>query len=183
MKVLGLDVATKTGWAVYDLKRPVSAIRAGSFTCIGDTVFDMLWDMRTKLPPILREHAPDFVAIEAPLEHAPKFKKMVKTLYGEEEVEASMSVATIAMTNRLCGCAAGIVMGLNIPSVEVRAQTWQSKTIPKSIVGPPKKRVSLFCTAMKIAGGNADARDAALIALWCAGHCQELKTIQNARQQ
>jgi len=36
LRILGLDVATTTGYALYDPAAPVSAIKAGKFRCAGD---------------------------------------------------------------------------------------------------------------------------------------------------
>ncbi|TWG90343.1 Holliday junction resolvasome RuvABC endonuclease subunit [Mesorhizobium sp. J18] len=181
MIILGLDVATKLGWAVYDTSKTPSSIISGSIKLEGDNAFEKAQDMRRKLPKLIREHQPDFAAMEAPLEFAPQFKKMQRTLLGEEETTSTINSKTIAMLNRLAGAAQMAVQGQNVRCIEVRPQTWQT-IIPKTITGKPKQRAQQFCDMLKIVSPNMDARDAAIIAYWAAGHCQELRLLQRARE-
>lgn len=180
MKIMGLDVATQTGWALYDLDRPPSSIVCGSFKCEGQGAFAKVSSMRQKLPGLLRKHAPDFVAIERPLDRIIQHKKIKKDMLGQEEVVSTVNPATVMQLNRLMASAQTVVEGFNIPCCEVAPRTWQS-LIPKSITAKDSKhRVRYFCESMNIEGGNADSRDAAVIALWAAGHCQELRMMQRA---
>lgn len=181
MIILGLDIATTTGWAVYDTDKTPSAIISGSFKLQGDTPFERVRYMRSHLPKLIKEHRPDFAAIEAPLEIAPRFKKAKTDLLGSEEQETTINSKTIAILNRYAGAAEMAVMGNNIPCVEVRAQTWQT-IIPKNIKGKPKQRAKAFCDMLKIVSPNMDSRDACVIAMWAKGHCQELKLMQRAGQ-
>lgn len=180
MIILALDVASKCGWAVYDTDRPPSAITSGSLQFVGDNAFEKVADMRRKLPRLIREKKPDFVAIEAPLAHIPTFTKKTKTMFGEEEESSTINPGTIMQLNRLAGAAQMAVVGQNVQCVEVRAQTWQ-KVIPAHIKGPTKKRAAAYCDMLKIVSPNMDSRDACIIALWCAGHCAELKMLERAR--
>lgn len=73
--ILGLDVATTTGWAVrYSWKNP-SAIKCGTFYVGENSKGDKIsWEEKYALAAncvynLIREHNPDFVAIEAP-EHS-----------------------------------------------------------------------------------------------------------------
>lgn len=179
MKILSLDVASKLGWAVYDVDKTPSAILSGSIKLEGDGSFEKAHDMRRKLPKLIRDHRPDFVVMEAPLEFAPQFKKTRQTLLGEEEITSTINSKTIAMLNRLAGAAQMAVQGQNVPCIEVRPQTWQS-VIPRSITGKPKQRVQAFCEMLRIVSPNMDSRDACVIAYWAAGHCQELKLMSRA---
>lgn len=181
MRVMGIDPASSLGWAVYDLDRPPSSIVCGSIKFLGENAFAKVSDIRRKLPKLFRDHKPDFVAIEAPLEIAPQFKKKVKTMFGDETEEVTtINSRTIAQLNKISGAVCMVVLGQNIPCVEVRAQTWQT-IIPKSFQGKPKARAKAFCDSLKIVAGNIDSRDAAVIALWAAGHSQQLKLLQRAR--
>lgn len=181
MIIMALDVATKTGWAVYDTDRPQSSILTGSFRCEGKSAFEKVCSLRQKLPAILRKHAPEFVAIEAPLDHVPRFKKKTNDLLGEGVQETTINAGTILQLSRLNGAVLGIVLGFNKPCCEVRAQTWQT-VIPKAIKGKPKERAKAFCEMMSISGSNVDSRDAAVIAVWAAGHAQELKLMKRASE-
>lgn len=178
MIIGALDVATQTGWAFYDLDRPPSAIVCGSFKCTGDGAFEKVSTMRQKLPLILRKYRPDFVAIEAPLDNIKPFKKTKQTLFGVEETGLTMNPKTITQLNRLAGAAQTVVEGFNIQCIEVRPQTWQT-ILPKS-PGSTKDRAKAFCETVGIEGGNMDSRDAAAIAIWAAGRCQELKLMARA---
>lgn len=181
MKVLGLDVATVTGWAVYDLDRPPSAIVSGSIRMEGDTAFDKVACLRHRLPKIIKEHRPDFAAVESPMEFAPSFKKVKRTLLGEEEQTSTINSKTIAVLNRLAGAAEMAVLGQNVPCVSVAARTWQA-IIPGHITGKPKQRAKAYCDMLRIVSPNMDSRDACVIALWAAGHAQEFKMIKMARE-
>lgn len=180
-RILALDVATVVGWALYDDERPPSAIVSGSFRLEGENAFEKVRDMRRKLPRIIREHVPDFAVIEAPMEIAPRFKKVGKTMFGQEEQETTINSKTIAVLNRYAGAAAMAVLGQNLPCAEVAARTWQS-IIPAQIKGKPKQRAKAYCDMLRIVSPNMDSRDACIIALWAAGHCQELRMMKRARE-
>lgn len=180
MIIMALDVATVTGWAIYDTDKDPSAIVSNSFQLKGDTPFDRVRSMRSTLPRIIREHKPDFAAVEAPMEVAPRFKKVSKTMFGEEEGGSTINSKTIAVLNRYAGAALMAVMGNNVPCVEVAARTWQT-VIPANIKGKPKQRAKAYCDMLGIVSPNMDSRDAAVIAIWAAGHCQELKMLERAR--
>ena len=179
MRILALDVATATGWALYDLDRPPSAIISGSIKFVGDSAFEKVADMRRKLPKLVREHKPDFCAIEAPLTIIPQYRKTKMDLLGEKEEVTTINAGTVMQLNRLAGAAQICVTGQNIPCVEVAPRSWQT-IIPRSIQGPPKARVKQFLDTMKVVSPNADSRDACAIAIWCAGHCQQLKILERA---
>jgi Holliday junction resolvasome RuvABC endonuclease subunit len=179
--ILALDVASTIGWAVHDTNRAPSAMQSGSIKLVGDGAFEKVIDMRRKLPRLIRQQCPDFAAVEAPLEFAPQFKKARKTIFGEdEEVSTTINSKTIAMLNRLSGAAIMAVIGQNVPCAEVRPQTWQT-VIPDQFRGKPKQRAKAYCDMLRIVSPNMDSRDACVIAIWAAGHCQELKMLERAR--
>lgn len=178
--ILGLDVATVTGWALYDTDKGVSAIESGSIRLVGSDAFERVVDMRHKLPRLIRERKPDFAAIEEPLKIAPRFKKVRRDMLGQEETgETTINSKTIADLNEYAGAATMAVLGQNVPCIRVRPQTWQT-IIPKSIIGKPKQRAKAYCEMLKIVSPNMDSRDACIIAIWAAGHCQELKLMARA---
>ncbi|GAB4351463.1 MAG: hypothetical protein Kow0026_08560 [Oricola sp.] len=180
MRILALDVATRTGYALYDTDRPPSAIFTGHFICDGKGPFEKVASMRHKLPGILRKQKPDFVAIERPLDRIIQFKKTRRDLLGEEEVASSINPATVIQLNQLKAAAQTIVMGFDIDCCEVAPKTWQT-IIPKSVAAKDAKgRARKYCESLKIEGATADERDAAVIAIWAAGHAQELKLMQRA---
>lgn len=180
MKILALDVATKCGYAIFDVDRPPSAIVSGSLQFTGSNAFEKVADMRRKLPKLIREHRPDFAAIEAPLAFIPSFTKKTKTMFGEEEETSTINPGTIMQLNRLAGAAQMVVAGQNVRCIEVAPRTWQ-RVIPAHIKGPSKKRAAAYCDMLKIVSPNMDSRDACIIAIWAAGHASELKMLERAR--
>lgn len=190
MRVMGLDPAKSLGWALYDTDRGVSAIECDSIALgpSGAPGFDVVKEVRRILPKLIRRLQPDFVAIEAPLEVAPRFEKKPPKGHGflptdeqDRPPETTINTKTIALLNRISGAVSLVVMGQNIPCCEVRAQTWQT-ILPRNLPGDTKKRAKAYCEMLKIASAtNIDKRDAALIAIWAAGHAQELKLMERAR--
>lgn len=189
MRVMGLDPAKSLGWALYDTDRGPSAIECDSIV-LGPPAapgFDVVKEVRRQLPKLIRRLAPDFVAIEAPLEVAPRFERKPAKTHGmlpsneqDRPPETTINTKTIALLNRISGAVSLVVMGQNIPCCEVRAQTWQT-ILPRNVPGDTKKRAKAYCDMLKISQAtNIDKRDAALIAIWAAGHASELKMLERA---
>ncbi|WP_306049246.1 hypothetical protein [Oceaniradius stylonematis] len=183
MIILGLDAATNVGWAVYDTDRHHSAIRMGSFRCgaSNDTEPEKIRTLRSALPKILKAEKPGFVAIEAPLDNIKAHEKSVTDpLTGEERVITTVNAKATLISSGLAYAATMCVAGYNLPFVWVRPQTWRT-IIPinmRKSAKDNKAAVKAFCETLRIAGGNEHGRDAATIAFWAAGHCQELKMMQ-----
>lgn len=177
---MALDVATKCGWALYDTDRPPSAIQSGSLHFEGATAFAKVADMRRKLPKLIRQLAPDFCAIEAPLARVIEFKKVSTTLLGEEEETSTINPGTVMQLNRLAGAAQMVVEGQNVLCEEVAPRTWQS-ILPRGAAGNSKKRAKDYCDSLKIVSPNMDSRDACVIAIWAAGRAQKLRMMERAR--
>lgn len=173
-RIMALDPATVVGWALYDTDSPVSAIACSSIKLEGKGAFEKVKSVREQLPSLIKEHKPDFIVFESPLSHIPQFKKAKTNMLGEEETSTTINASTILQLNRISGAVQAVVEGFRIPCEEVRPMTWQT-VIPKRIRGGTKDRVRQFCDMLQIIGKNADARDAAVIALWAAGHSQVLK--------
>ena len=83
--ILGLDIATTTGWAIYDTDKTPSAIVSGSFKLQGATPFERVRYMRSHLPRLIKEYRPNFAAIEAPMEIAPRFTRATTDMLGKQE--------------------------------------------------------------------------------------------------
>lgn len=178
-RIMAFDPATVIGWATYDTDNPVSAIACGSIKLEGKGAFEKVKSVREQLPALIKQHKPDFIVFESPLSHIPQFKKSKMNMLGEEEASTTINAGTILQLNRISGAVQCVIHGMNIPCEEVRPMTWQV-VIPKRIKGGTKDRVRQFCDMLSIIGKNADARDAAVIALWAAGHSQVLKLKQMA---
>lgn len=173
-RILALDPASTVGWALYDTDNPISAIHCGSIHLEGKGAFEKVRSVRDLLPRLIRQHKPDFAVFESPLSHIPQFKKTKTNMLGEEEESTTINAGTILMLNRISGAVQTVLDGMNVPCEEVRPMTWQT-VIPKKIKGGTKDRVRQFCDQFQIIGKNADARDAAVIAIWAAGRSQVLK--------
>lgn len=205
MRILALDVATKTGWALYDTNKPVSSIQSGSFNIENaNTIVDKLWAIRNGVPPLMREHQPDYVVVEAPLNFAPQYEKkpkrdMITQVEPQQTSEAprsTISPNTISELSQMAGCATGVVMGFNVDCCQVRPQDWQ-RIIPRDIYDryptwimqgskkkkdetATKKRVKDFCDRLHIASPNMDSRDACIIAVWGSTQSKQLKIAEMA---
>lgn len=178
-RILALDPATIVGWALYDTEAPISAIQCGSITLDGKGAFEKVKSVRALLPKLIKEHQPEFIVFESPLSHIPQFKKSKVNMLGEEETSTTINAGTILQLNRISGAVQAVIEGFRIPCEEVRPMTWQT-VIPKNIKGGTKDRVRQFCDMFQIIGKNADARDAAVIAIWAAGRSQVLKLEKQA---
>ncbi len=177
-RILALDPATVVGYALFDTESPISAIQCGSIKLEGTGAFEKVRSVRAQLPKLIRDHQPDFIVFESPLSHIPQFKKSKVNMLGEEEVSNTINAGTILQLNRISGAVQCVIEGFRIPCEEVRPMTWMS-IIPKNIKGGTKDRVRQFCDMFGIIGKNADARDAAVIAIWAAGRSQVLKLEKN----
>lgn len=191
--VLGIDPARSFGWAFYDTEKPPSAIVSGALKLDGDAI-DKIRQMRLELAPLIRRYGPTFAAIEAPYAFAPRYPKKPKKdlltpVLGDQAPpqgvpadEFTMNPKTISHAGKMFGAAAGILMSWNVRCIEVEPRTWQT-VIPDAIKAgtkDTKDRARQACEALRIVSPNIDSRDAALIAVWCAGHAQELKLIELA---
>lgn len=198
MRILALDVATDTGWAFYDTDKHVSAIECGVISLIALAGRDaakrrekrVQIDYETTL--LHNRFRPDATVIEAPLDY-------IKTGDGRRGQRAPLlpveatdkpsggpNAHTVILLNQLFAAAETVARHKSGMVIEVRAQTWQS-ILPKTD-GDTKTRSLRFCHAMRISlpeKGNkeyrANAADASAIAIWAAGHCQEIKLAQKAR--
>lgn len=192
--VMGVDPAAGFGYAFYDLEKPPSAIVSGALKLDGDAI-DKIRQMRLELAPLIRRYGPTFAAIEAPFAFAPRYKKKPKKdlltpVLGDQAPpqpadEFTMNPKTISHAGKMFGAAAGILMSWNVRCIEVEPRTWQT-IIPDTIKAGTKDtklRARQACEALRIVATNIDSRDAALIAVWCAGHAQELKLIEMAAEK
>lgn len=178
-KIMALDQATVTGWALYDTQSPVSAIQCGSIRLDGKTAGEKVHSLRLQLPKLVRSLAPDFVVFESPLGRIIEHSKKKINVFGIEEESRTINAKTVTVLNRIAGAVQMCVEGMNIPCEEVAPVTWIT-IIPKNIKGGTKDRVRQFCDMFQIIGKNADARDAAVIAIWAAGRSQVLKLEKQA---
>lgn len=180
MKLFTLDIAARSGWAFYDTDNHVSSIEHGSLHFKGSNAFERVVSMREQLPPIMRRYEWDIGYVEAPLPFIPTYQSEKHDLAGTAKKKVPSAKSSLGL-NYLAGAAQMLILGMNKRCVSVAPRTWQT-VIPASIQGKDSKdRVKQFCEVLGITGGSKDSRDAAVIALWAAGHSQELKLMERVR--
>lgn len=165
---MGLDVATTTGWAIYEQGR-TATVRSGSFKSLGETNREKCVVFTGKLVALLKQHRPDFCIIERPLSMVPKHFKVSKMM-PDLEPEATINPGTTLMLNALFGAAVAVVTGMGIGSDDVAAGTWRSKFFPKGVKGnnrPHWKKLAMeHCKMVKIPVSNSDEAEAVAIAMY-----------------
>lgn len=129
MKLLGLDVATTTGWCLYESGgrdvRP--SLQCGLWHCPGENIIVQsaklgrcVWDLITDHEDIA------YAAIEKPLEFMSSREGKWKTdLAGEVEAPAATSSAAMNIPKVLAGAASGVVGAWGVPLAGVAAGTWR----------------------------------------------------------
>jgi hypothetical protein len=202
MRIMGIDSDGAFGWALYDTHKPPSAIESGSLNLDPkDDIVNKLIELRVRFVPIVKELQPTFAGVEKPAEYLPKYP--VKEGAGPDDLMSPLerskaqaegkvqwkeqSTKGITVTNQIAGAATVLFLCWNVRCIQVAPKSWQT-IIPKSFKaqvggpGAPKKWAKSYCDSLKIQSPNQSSRDACLIALWTAGHAQELKMIERARQ-
>ncbi len=206
MIILSLDVATGTGWCIYDTKRTDATVCG---------VIDLRLDDKQKLTgmekrrlmrpaldkalcDLVKQWKPDVACIEQPLNFIgisePKSEKpmplfaMASTsikVQKPKKQSGGPNADTAFMLNQLFAVADTICRHYVKQVIEVAPTTWQ--TLTKSFPGDTKERSIAFCRmhGINIPGGltkpqRGDAADAAVIAYWAAGKAQELKMLERA---
>ncbi|MFB9952058.1 hypothetical protein ACFFP0_24685 [Rhizobium puerariae] len=125
MIVMGLDLATTSGWAVRDSARHRSSIQCGTFS-----VKEYQWEEKYPVAAnlfyrLVKDHKPDFVAIERPEHGVRQFKKKGKAdLTGEEQVVSTINPAALQLTG-IAGAITAICMMMRIPFGTVAAVSWR----------------------------------------------------------
>ena len=192
--ILGLDIATVTGFAWYDDKASLSSIKTGLLKAEGDNaeekaaslarlLIDELHEWRDeKVDGVLtkrRVRKPlDFVAIEQPMRNIKSFRKTKTDLAGEVG-EATINPNALQLEGLVCAAVA-IVAAFRLPWATIPSATWR-----KSFFGagfkPPLKQVGREvkkdwkgaavekCRALRIEVRNADAAEAVGVAFAGAG--------------
>ncbi|MFN3337243.1 MAG: hypothetical protein ACK42I_07065 [Thermomicrobium sp.] len=133
MKIMGLDLATRSGWAVRDSERHRSSIQCGTFS-----VKEYQWEEKYAIAAnlfyrLIKEHAPDFVAIERPEHGVRQFKKKGKAdLTGEEQTISTINPAALQLTG-IAGAIIGICTLMRVPYGTIAATSWRPVYYGKGI--------------------------------------------------
>jgi hypothetical protein len=225
--ILALDVATVTGWSLFDTETTYSQIKLGKFRCEGKEIWEKAASLRDNIREIRKAHNRiDFGVIEMPLTISPQYQKKeredfasgadqanrgdgaafieristaiqrhglasreVADVIGETFASPTINSMTTAQLNWLAGVAQTTLLGMGIPVEIVRAQSWQA-VIPKEIRNAMKKgngrrdtkaAVRVYCDRLGIIGGDENARDAAMIGIWCSLKSQMFKEATKER--
>ncbi len=149
MLILGLDIATTTGFAWYDDKASLSAIKTGLIKAVGANSEDKAASLALQLRELFYETVtidgrterrlfkPDFVAIERPLPNIMQFEK-----FSDDLVDGQVSTSTVNPNQMLLptyiGAAVAIIAAYRIPFETIAPQTWH-KAYYGSGFKPPKK--------------------------------------------
>lgn len=209
MKILALDIATSTGWAVYDTDKTPSAIECGVFDLsvaekgVKKTGVEKRRLMRgmidAEICRLIDRYRPGTACLEQPLNYikpqgqgkpkkAPLFKGDVdphpKT---DKEEKGGPNADTVLMLNQLFAVAYTICAHkcqLMLP-IEVAPTSWQVLT--KAHRGDTKERSISYCHQLKVIlppelnkKERGDAADAVCIAVWAAGQIQKDKMMDRA---
>jgi hypothetical protein len=194
MRILGLDIATCTGFAWYEPGSPLSTIKTGLIKAVGDSVEDKYASIALCLKnDVLREKyidddgrekkrlcLPDFVAIEQPMRNIVSFKKTKQTLAGPVE-EQTINPNALQLSG-LVGAVIGIVAAYGIPFETIPSSTWRKHFLgmgrsPGFDRAAWKRAAVERCRVFRIDVRNADAAEAVGIAM-AGENCQRFKQLR-----
>ena len=168
--ILGLDIATKTGWALCENSR-FSGIRTGSFKCDGETAEEKARALAVHLIALIkREGVPKLAVIEQPQRNVQPHKKAPSKLFPDMEMGMTINAATALQLNQLVGSAIGVLTGYGVPYRTVAVATWRKGFFPAGQRGVDrqdwKKMAKRQCELLRIPVGNADEAEAVGIAVY-----------------
>ena len=175
--LISLDVATKTGYALYDGKHP-SAIRAGSFECIGDTPEQKAASLAAHLirlikGPMSAPQWPTFAVIEQPQRNVQQFRKQGTRMMPEASGGLTINAGTALQLNQLTGAAVAVLTGFRIPWETIPVSTWRKAFFGKGTKAGSrqewKRMAREQCRLLRIDVPNTDAAEAVGIAVAGAG--------------
>lgn len=166
--ILGLDVATRTGGAIYDTTKGLSAIQAFHLDATGERDEDKAGDLGRQLMERLRkrENRPDFAVIERPLQNVVMFNKKNRDLAGDAPVQTHSAPTLV---NQLAGAIFAVLSCYRIPYCTVTASQWRKgflgKGVDRSMDRKAWKKASREqCKKLQIIVKNDDQADAVGIA-------------------
>lgn len=177
--VLGLDVATTTGFALYTVGETLSTIQTGTIKAHGENAEQKAAYLSAELIRIFKQEKPNFVAIEEPLRNIVPFRKKSESFVGEVE-QITINPNTLQLSS-MTGATVAILTGFKIPWVTIPSSTWR-----KHFLGFGRKtgwkredwkRATIErCRSLRIQVKNNDAADAVGIAMAGAAS-QEFKLL------
>ncbi len=172
MLILGLDIATVTGFAWYDPAASMSSIRTGLIKAQGENAEEKAASLAVQLIALMKPGRPDFVAIEQPMRNVKSFRKTKTDLAGQVD-DLTINPNALQLEGLVCAAVA-IVAAYRIPWETIPSSTWR-----KAFLGAGRmpgrdragwKRAAVDrCRALKIDVKNADAAEAVGISFAGAG--------------
>jgi Holliday junction resolvasome RuvABC endonuclease subunit len=177
--ILGLDIATVTGFAWYEPGSSLSSIKTGLIKAVGDNAEEKAASLATQLVALFKSGRPDFVAIEQPMRNIKSFRKTKTDLAGVMD-EQTINPNALQLEGLVCAAVA-IIAAYRIPWETISSQTWR-----KTFLGMGRspgfdramwKRAAVErCRVLKIEVKNADAAEAVGISIAGAG-CQRFRML------
>lgn len=192
--ILGLDIATTTGFAWYEPGSSLSSIKTGLIKAQGENAEEKAASLAVQLRELFYETRtvdgraervllkPDFVAIEQPMRNVVSFKKTRETLAGPVD-EQTVNPNALQLSS-LSGAAVAIIAAYRIPWETIPSATWRKHFLgmgrsPGFDRAAWKRAAVDRCRAFKIAVKNSDAAEAVGIAM--AGEATQTFRMMQAR--
>lgn len=209
--ILGLDPSQKTGWALYDTKAPLSAIRCGVLKIeaekkafernagmLGRALVKLLGEYRD--PETKRIILPDFAVIEkAPRQPAgqygqPRKAATVKFMGeqmpaqdGDEAESAGGGLQSTLSTNQMAAALCSVLGAYGVPYEAMTSAEWRK---PAYGFGTRKgwgrddwkKHSREMCRQMRITATNDDMAEACWIA-FAGKSCDRFRKMEHDRDQ
>lgn len=168
MLILGLDIATTTGFAWYEPGSSLSSIRTGLIKATGDDAEQKAASIALQMVAMLKAERPDLVAIEQPMRNVVSFKKTKQTLAGPVE-ENTINPNALQLSS-LSGAVVGIIAAYRIPWVTIPSASWRKHFLgmgrsPGFDRAAWKRAAVERCRMMRINVKNSDAAEAVGIAM------------------
>jgi Holliday junction resolvasome RuvABC endonuclease subunit len=180
--ILGLDVATCTGWALYEPGASLSSIKTGLLKASGEDAEEKAASLACLLLRLLKADRPDFVAIEQPMRNVVSFRKTRETLAGPIE-EQTINPNALHLSS-LTGAAVAVVACFRLPWQTIPSATWRAHFLgfgrkPGFDRSAWKRAAVERCRMLRIDVKNADAAEAVGIA-FAGAQAQKFKMMVRA---
>jgi hypothetical protein len=182
MLILGLDIATTTGFAWYEPGCSLSSIKTGLIKAEGENAEEKAASLGQQLVAMFKPGRPDFVAIEQPMRNVVSFKKTRDTLAGPVD-EQTINPNALQLSS-LAGAAVAIIAAYRIPWETIPSATWRRHFLgmgsnPGFNRAMWKRAAVERCRVLLIGVKNADAGEAVGFAM--AGEATQSFKIMKAR--
>jgi len=131
MKILGLDIATRTGWCIIEDRGRPATWRCGTFKSDGD-MLEKCGQLAKEVYGFIKERGkPDFIAIEMVQKSVTQFRKKGKDLAGDND---QLTINPNAMQlAALAGSVVGVIDLFGIPYGQIAPNSWRSYYYPKGM--------------------------------------------------